>query len=163
LGLYSSAASKQAYRRAIAEWLANKEKPKDADKEPVSVAKLMIAYWKFDSAYHIWDKDTDRGDAHCLKSALRIVRLLSANTSAEDFGPLALKCCRSAMLEKDWSRTYTIAQIDRIGRMFRWGAEEQLVPYCDRRVHLFVKRRARRSCTLSATKAQGSTRLCSRT
>jgi integrase len=32
------------------------------------------------------------------------------------------------MVKKDWSRTYVNSQVDRLRRIFRWGASEQLVP-----------------------------------
>src|SRR5262249_11822758 len=69
----------------------------------------------------------ERGGA-CLRDALRIVKELYGHTLAKDFGPLALKACRARMIAKDWSRTYTNSQVNRIRRMFRWGAEEELLP-----------------------------------
>ena len=32
------------------------------------------------------------------------------------------------MIDKNWSRSYTNAQVDRIRRMFRWPASEELLP-----------------------------------
>jgi len=32
------------------------------------------------------------------------------------------------MITKDWSREYINAQVDRIRRMFRWAAEEEMLP-----------------------------------
>src|SRR5262249_19872488 len=69
-----------------------------------------------------------RGDAHCLRDAIKIVRELYGHTAAKDFGPLALKACRQKMVEKGWSRTYTNHQIGRVRRIFRWAAEEELLP-----------------------------------
>src|SRR5262249_10515528 len=51
-----------------------------------------------------------------------------ATTPAAEFGPKRLKACRAEMVAKDWSRTYTNAQIDRIRRMFRYAVEEELFP-----------------------------------
>jgi hypothetical protein len=32
------------------------------------------------------------------------------------------------MVKKGWSRTYVNAQVDKIRRVFQWGASEQLLP-----------------------------------
>src|SRR5262249_36176036 len=71
---------------------------------------------------------TIRGDEDCLRHALRVVRKLYGSTPAGDFGPKALKACRQHMIGLDWSRTYINAQVDRVRRMFRWAAEEELFP-----------------------------------
>jgi integrase len=132
LGPYNSAESKEAYRRLIAEWLERRgqfqpPQSSEQEKEPISVNELILAYWKHAVEYYGFEKG-DRGDAYCLRDALRVVKHLYGSIPAKGFGPLALKACRSHMLEKDWARTYVNAQMDRIRRMFRWAAEEELLP-----------------------------------
>jgi integrase len=128
LGPYGSAASKEAYERLIAEWLSSpgKQLVKPEEAEPLTVTELILAYWKFANKHYGFD--TRRGDYYCLRDALKIVRSLYGRTPAKDFGPLALKACRQRMIAKDWSRKYVNAQIDRVRRMFRWAAEEELLP-----------------------------------
>jgi integrase len=94
---------------------------------PSTVNELILAYYKHAVAYYGFDRDPRRGDHYCLRDALRVVKSLYGNTPARDFGPIALKACRNSMIEMDWSRTYTNAQIDRARRMFRWAVEEQLL------------------------------------
>jgi hypothetical protein len=127
LGPYGSPESHEAYRRIVTEWLENhgRAPQKAEEKEPLSVNELILAYWKFAKEYYGFNRQ--RGDEYCLRDALRVVKSLYGRTPAQDFGPLALKACRRQMLEKDWPRTYTNAQVDRIRRMFRWAAEEELV------------------------------------
>jgi integrase len=128
LGQYGSDESRQAYRRIVAEWLARKGQPPQPEPDkPLAVNDLVLAYWKFAKEYYGFDRG-GRGDGYCLKDALRVVRLLYGRTSPRDFGPLALKACRRQMIEKAWSRTYTNAQVDRVRRMFRWAAGEELLP-----------------------------------
>src|SRR5262249_54201006 len=67
-------------------------------------------------------------DRASLKAALRVVRKLHGHTPARDFGPLALKACRARMVRKGWARTYVNSQVDRVRRMFRWAADEELLP-----------------------------------
>jgi hypothetical protein len=94
----------------------------------LTVNEPILAYYKHAAEYYGFTDEPTRGDASCLRDALRILKVLSGSTPAREFGPLALKACRGEMLRKDWSRTWTNAQVDRIRRAFRWGVEEDLVP-----------------------------------
>jgi integrase len=126
LGPYGSAASKEAYRRLVAEWAGGQGRfaPKD-EAQPFTVNDLVLAYWKFAKSYYGFDGK--RGDEACLRAALRLVRSLYGRTPARDFGPKALKACRQEMVARGWSRGYVNAQVDRLRRMFRWGASEELI------------------------------------
>jgi integrase len=129
LGAYGSAASGEAYERTIAEWLEKRGRPPAGPAaEPIHVNKLVQAFFKHATAYYGFESNARRGDRYCLRDALRVVKRLYGRTLAKDFGPLALKACRTAMIDKDWSRTYINAQIGRVKQMFRWGAEEELIP-----------------------------------
>jgi hypothetical protein len=44
---------------------------------------------------------------------------------AAEFGPKALKACRSEMVKKDWSRNYVNAQVDRVRREDARGEAEE--------------------------------------
>jgi integrase len=126
LGPYNSADSKEAYRRLIAEWAAGQGRfaPKQ-ETQPLLVNELILAYWKFAKGYYGFDGK--RGDEYCLRDALKVVRSLYGRTPACDFGPKSLKACRRQMIAKDWSRSYTNSQVDRIRRMFKWGVSEELI------------------------------------
>ncbi len=127
LGPYGSPESREAYRRIVAELLTRPAPPVDAA-GPLSVNELILAYWEFARRHYGFHEDPRRGDRYCLRDALKVVRELYGRTPARDFGPLALKACRRRMVEKGWSRTYVNAQVDRVRRMFRWGAGEELLP-----------------------------------
>jgi len=127
LGPYGSKESREAYDRAIAEWLVNRSKPqpKEEEQEPLSVNELILAYWTFASDYYGFDQR--RGTAFNVRDALPVVKALYGSTPAQDFGPLAFKACRGERIKKDWSRNYVNSQADRVRRMFRWAASEQLL------------------------------------
>jgi integrase len=127
LGKYNTAASRAEYVRILAEWeAAGRGLPATAASKPeISINELILAYWAHAQTYYGFNGD--RGDEGCFRSALRIVREIYGHTRAAEFGPIALKACRQKMIEKGWSRTYTNAQVDRVRRMFRWAAEEQIV------------------------------------
>src|SRR5262249_47858368 len=93
LGPYGSEESKEAYRRTIAEWAERKGRfapPADAP-APATVNELLLAYYKHAAAYYGFENAPNRGDAYCLRDALRVVKELYGSTPAKDFGPLALK------------------------------------------------------------------------
>jgi integrase len=126
LGKYGTPESRTEYVRVLAEWEANGRRPPQTDPAPSdpTVNELALAYWNWAVAYHRWDR---RG-GFCLEGALKVIKDLYGHTVACDFGPLALKACRNKMIALDWSRSYVNAQVDRLRRMFRWAAEEEMLP-----------------------------------
>jgi integrase len=129
LGRYGTPESRKEYTRVLAEWGSNDRRlPQPAAASDITVDELVLAYWKHAHDYYGWAKEPRRGDKASLKDALRVVRKLYGQTPARDFGPLALKACRARMITKGWARTYINSQVDRVRRMFRWAAEEELLP-----------------------------------
>ena len=129
LGPFNSPESHEEYRRLVREWLDKHGKPgkePEQGRAPLSVNEVILAYWKHAAAYYHFDGR--RGDEACLRDALRVLKSLYGRTQAREFGPKALKACRSEMVARGWSRTYVNAQVDRVRRMFRWAAEEELLP-----------------------------------
>ncbi len=131
LGAYGTAQSRKEYARVIEEWEAAgrclaPNSAVDTAKSTLSINELVLAYWKFAEDYYGFKRR--RGISFNIRDALRILKELYGHTPAAEFGPLALKACRTAMHKKDWSRTYINAQVDKIRRVFRWAASEQLVP-----------------------------------
>src|SRR5262249_15173776 len=92
----------------------------------LSVNELALAYWKFAQSYYRFDGR--RGIESNLRDALRILKQLYGHTPAAEFGPLALKACRAEMVQTGGARPYVNAQVDRLRRMFRWAASEELLP-----------------------------------
>jgi integrase len=125
LGKYGSCEADEAYNRLVAEWLAGGRRLPGANAD-LTVNELALAYWRHAEAYYGFA--AGRGSPHNLRDALRVLKDLYGHTPASEFGPLALKACRAEMVKKDWSRTYVNAQVDRVRRMFRWAASEQLLP-----------------------------------
>ena len=62
-----------------------------------------------------------------IKEALKLVRELYGRTTANEFGPLALKAVRQRMIDKGWSRSTINKSIGRIRRCFKWAVENELV------------------------------------
>jgi integrase len=135
LGKYGTPESEAEYDRLIGEWLANGRcLPKVGVKQGLSVNELILAYWRH-AEQHYRRPDGDPSDElHCIRSAMRPLRALYGHTAADDFGPLALKAVRQKMVETKgptgrlWSRRFVNASVGRIKAMFKWAAENELVP-----------------------------------
>jgi integrase len=169
LGKYATPASNVAYDRVTSQWLANHRRlPEVATHVPttaldgrtaavparsgLTVNELILAYWRFAEGYYVkGGRPTSEQDD--IRGALRFVRQLYGATAANDFGPLALKAIRQAMIDHPITTTTKIKdpqtgevrqgvkvlrhgltrkvinkQISRVKRMFAWAVEEELVP-----------------------------------
>ena len=128
LGPHNSKASKLEYDRVISEWLAA-GRPTTPVQESceVTVTELISAYWKFAQSHYVKDGQPT-GAIPGIKVALRLLRQNYGPTLAVEFGPLALKAMQAKMIGLDQSRGYINDNIDRIRRMFKWAASEELIP-----------------------------------
>ena len=125
LGAHGSRASREKYARVTAEWIANGRQLR-ADPASATVSMVISCYWKHCGEYYAGDSGD--GERRSIKLALGFVRRLYGSTPAAQFGPLALKAVRQAMVDAGWSRNYVNAQVSRIRRMFAWGVENEMVP-----------------------------------
>jgi integrase len=126
LGKRGSAASKEAYKRFVAEWSEHGGKLVGSP-HATTVTEVVIAYAKFATTYYRKDgKPTN--EVRMIKSAIKIARQLYGRTPAIKFGPLAPKACRAKMIEQDWSRHHTNKQVGRVKRMFKWATENEMIP-----------------------------------
>ena len=125
LGKFGSPASRLEYERLISIWLANGRRLPQS-KAPITVAELMAAHLK-------WAKEYYRRSSHkdsqilSIKALFRVVRPDFGRLPVEHFGPLCLRELHNKMIALDWSRTYLNGQIQRLKRMFRWGASMELL------------------------------------
>lgn len=134
LGRYGSAESRQAYERAIAEWLANGRQLPPAtavrDREPaptvLTVNELLVAYWEHAQRYYV-KNGKPTGELPNMRDAMKPLARLYGTIQAADFGPRALKAVRQAMADADLCRSVINARINRVRRIFKWGVENQLV------------------------------------
>jgi hypothetical protein len=129
LGPYGTSESKREYNRIVGEWLANhRTLPLSARGSGYSMAELIAAYWRHAQEYYAVPEGKSNGELWSIKMALRMVKKLYLNAEVADFGPLAMRAVRDAMVKEDWSRTYCNVQVNRLRRMFKWGVEHELVP-----------------------------------
>jgi integrase len=126
LGPHGTKASKFEYDRRITEWLASgRSLTFGAPEHVVSVVELIVAYLEHAKRYY---GDGPRGAYANMLYALRPLRELYGRTPAREFGPLQLKAVREKFLSLGWSRKHINQCVQRIGRVFRWGVSEGLIP-----------------------------------
>src|SRR3954454_16290169 len=142
LGPYGSPESHEKYARLIADWRANRPRLlPDTTAGPAidrtrSVNQLILAYWRHVEGYYVKDgRPTSEQDN--IRQALRFVRRTYGSTPAADFGPLALKNVRQAMIEGGRSRKLINKDVNRVRQMFGWAVENELVPV---QVHQALRR-----------------------
>lgn len=64
-----------------------------------------------------------------MRDAVRPLKKLYGHTPAAEFGPLAMKAVRDAMVDADQCRTVVNARVNRIRRVFKWAVAEELISF----------------------------------
>ncbi|HMO86463.1 MAG TPA: site-specific integrase [Lacipirellulaceae bacterium] len=126
LGEYGSPASREKYRRLVATWeLAGGKAP--VPHGETTVAEVLAAYLRFARGYYV-KNGRPTNEVPMLKRAMGVVRGLYSRERATAFGPLALKAVRQQMIELGWCRNQVNKQTDRVKRIFKWAASEEMIP-----------------------------------
>jgi integrase len=147
LGKYGTAASRAEYLRVISEWeAAGRSFPKPAVVSDLTVNELMTSFWKHAERHYRRPDGTATHELEDYRLTLRPLKRLYGHTPAKDFGPLALKAVRQAMISGSWlkpeekekyqkrgkpmelSRGVANQRIGRLRRLFKWAVENELVP-----------------------------------
>ncbi|AWM41739.1 Phage integrase family protein [Gemmata obscuriglobus] len=134
LGPYGSAESKKEYERVLAELAAQAPAvaaaPTTKSPRSLTVAEMVLAFWGH-AKEHYRDRDGNpTSEIRWLKESLAEVLELYGHKPAVEFGPLALKAVRKKWMspELDLCRGTINARANRVRRVFKWAASEELVP-----------------------------------
>ncbi|MGA2443407.1 MAG: hypothetical protein ABSH08_20840 [Tepidisphaeraceae bacterium] len=123
LGIFGTSASKAEYSRIIAEWLAaGRRLP--TDPQAITIAEVVAAFRRHARVYY---GPASQSPAN-IDEALRPVVRLYAKTPAVEFGPLRLKAVRESMIAAGRVRSNINHHISRIKSVFKWAAENELIP-----------------------------------
>lgn len=119
------------YRRLTAEWLANGDrKPAPSVESAVfpdsTINELLVDYLRHADGYYRKDGKPTK-EPGLLRLSFRLLRELYGHTLAREFGPLALKMVRQAMIDAGLSRTEINRRVGRIVRAFKWAVENERV------------------------------------
>jgi integrase len=129
LGPYGTKASKAAYDRAIAEWLARGRRSSGDAHEgrpEITCVELIAGYVRHARAYYR-KNGQPTSEVHAILSVAKVVKDLYGREPANEFGPLKLQAIQQAMIRAGWSRKNINKQCQRIVRMFAWGVAQELV------------------------------------
>ena len=124
LGVYGSP---DAVKR-FAQLIGGNDCPKPTPTNEPTVAVVMAAYLEHAKVYYRQPHGKPGREYEMIRDTLRFVKKNCSALPARDFGPKRLKQIRDAMVETDHSRKYINKNIERVRRMFRWAAAEELVP-----------------------------------
>ncbi|MFO0892583.1 MAG: site-specific integrase [Isosphaeraceae bacterium] len=128
LGRFNSPESRAEFDRLLAEWLSNGRRlPAPAAGSDLTVNEMAEAYLAHADAYYRKDGKPTVEPGN-IRLAIRPLRKLYGNTPAREFGPLALKAVRAAMVDDDICRSEVNRRIGRIVRLFKWAVSEEMVP-----------------------------------
>jgi integrase len=130
LGKWQTPESRAEYDRLIAEWLANGRRmpPRKGEAAGLSLNEVILAYWQHAEAYYRHPDGTPTSEADNIRLALRPLRRLYGHAPAAHFDSLALEAVREEMILEGHCRNRVNKDVDRIKRLFRWGASKKLVP-----------------------------------
>lgn len=127
LGPWKSRASLAEYDRLISEWIAGGRRLARDEAVGVTVVEVIAQYRRFARGYYVkHGKPTDQ--VRHIDNALKALKRLYGRTPAAEFGPKRLKAVRQTYIEAGHCRGYVNDHVGRIKRMFKWAAEEELVP-----------------------------------
>src|SRR5262249_9441600 len=131
LGPHDTPESRSEYDRVIGEWLAAGRRwpprPAEADPAGISINELILAYWPPVQNYYRKPPGKPTNEVNNVRPPLRRLRLLYGQTPAPAFDSLALETLRDRMIADQLCRSRLNRDIDRIKRLFRWGASKRLV------------------------------------
>lgn len=128
------AETRAKYDTLIAEWLSNNRQPlrpaatPNQSPLPLTVSELILRFWRY-AEFHYRDADgcptTEQNE---IRRSLRPLRALYGGSPAAEFGPLKYQAVRDEMIRAGWCRTLINRRTERVKRLFRWGASQELVP-----------------------------------
>jgi integrase len=125
LGPHNTTASRIEYARVIGEWEARGRRLDTAGPSDLTVAELLDRFMVHAESYY--GKDS-KEYGHFERTSVPLTDTYP-HKLAKDFGPIELKVVRQRMVEHhDWSRKVVNRRVNRIRQIWKWGAEEGLVP-----------------------------------
>jgi integrase len=134
LGKHDTDASREKYRRVVAEWLSNGSHPPARSTVAVvasvipTINELILAYWRHAETYYRRPDGTPTGEPTKIKLAVKPLKSLYGMTLAEDFGPKSLKALRDKMVDGGLCRLTANQRIGIVIRVFRHGVENEMIP-----------------------------------
>lgn len=127
LGAWESPEADAEYKKFLAEFATGAaDRPAGSD---ISVNEAFAAFVKHAHGHYRRGDGSPTHEVDEYKLVSKLVRETYGHTRAVDFGPLALKAVRQKMVEKEWCRSLVNQRVNRVRRMFKRAASEELIPF----------------------------------
>lgn len=126
LGTYGTKASRAAYDRLIAEWLAHGRRLAKPG-EVAAVSQLILAYVKHSRTYYRKD-GAPTPEVAKISNVCRTVKRLYGRLPVDEFTPSKFKAVRQSFIDANLARTTINDAMNIVRRMFKWGVENEIVP-----------------------------------
>jgi integrase len=115
-----TADAEKAYRRIIVEYLANQDKPVQA--ESISIDELILRFFKQKLP------TVHKASAQHFKAVSDTLLSHYAGYKAVDISVREMRTVRALFIEKGWKRSYVNDQTARIRQILIWGQQEGILP-----------------------------------
>jgi integrase len=125
LGKMNSPASKAEYNRVTREWLAGGGV---AATPELAISELLAAFWRHAKSHYLGADGKPTSEFATYKTLLQRIKAQYGKTPAVEFGPIRLKAFRQSLVDAGLSRGVVNRTISRVRQIFRWGAENELIP-----------------------------------
>ena len=126
LGPHGTKASHAEYDRLIAEYLANGRSLAAEPEVEISVVEALAKYWRHAQKYYL-KNGKPTSELAAMKGVIRPIKRLYGKIPVSEFGPLALKAIREEWIRGGHARGTINRNAQRIVRIFRWAASEELI------------------------------------
>lgn len=129
LGRANSPESLAAYHRTVAEFLAcGRMSGADRSKQGGSVAELVAAYLEYARGYYVDLEGNPSSGLEPVEAAAALLKGVYGGAPATEFGPVALRGLRHAMIGRDLCRNVINQRVCVVKRIFRWAVADERVP-----------------------------------
>jgi integrase len=92
------------------------------------LAEILAAFVLHCEDHYAKPDGTPTSELGVFKPLIRLLNELYGSTYAADFGPLALKAVRQAMIDKGWKRSSINKQVNRIKHIFKSAVAQEMIP-----------------------------------
>ena len=125
LGTHNSKESRIEYARLLSEWEARGRLLDQPAATDLTIAELLLRFMKYAVGYY---GENTKEHSHFEKTIAPLIATYP-HRLARDFGPAELKVVRQRMIDHhDWSRKIINRRVGRIKFIWKWAAEDGLVP-----------------------------------
>ena len=129
LGKFGTKESHEKYTRLVSEYLKHRGEPVPASVYLAKRPSKNITVVEAADRYLTWSTShQSSGERAHLHGMLKCLVNLYENERAANIRPSDLREIRRVMVAKGWSRNYVNEQVGRVKRMYKWLADEDLVP-----------------------------------